>query len=59
MRISDSQNITVHIYSNSEPALENSTNIVVGPYNMGYVGIKQHFEEAKLGISEVEDNKWS
>eukprot|EP01016_Furgasonia_blochmanni_P040467 TRINITY_DN5168_c0_g2_i3.p1 TRINITY_DN5168_c0_g2~~TRINITY_DN5168_c0_g2_i3.p1 ORF type:complete len:431 (-),score=54.67 TRINITY_DN5168_c0_g2_i3:379-1671(-) len=56
LRISDSTNITVYAYSQTEPAIERSSGIIVGPYNVSYPKQDEHFEAAKLDIAS---NKWS
>ena len=58
VRISDSTNIHAHIFSDTEPALEACSNIIIGPYNIGYPGLREHFGKANLPLEDG-DNKWS
>ncbi|KAL4487950.1 hypothetical protein ABPG72_022810 [Tetrahymena utriculariae] len=56
LRISDTKNIKAFVFSQSDPTLENTSGLVLAPYNFLFPGLKQHFEAAGLIASE---DKWS
>lgn len=42
--------------TNSPCILENCTEITLGPYNLGYPVLTQHFQNAKLDLSISQTN---
>ncbi|EGR31078.1 retinitis pigmentosa 2, putative [Ichthyophthirius multifiliis] len=71
LRISDSKNISALIYSQSDPTLENTSGLILGPYNFIYPGFKEHFQLSELRPGflfkniqnilqiNVDEDKWS
>ena len=45
----------VYLYTSNDPIIEASRGLQFGPYNIGYPGLQQHAESAKLNLTE---NKW-
>lgn len=54
IRVSDSTDIDVNVFSLTDLALENAKNIRLAPYNFAYTGIQEHFY--KLGFSSATNN---
>lgn len=56
VRISNSSDVVLYSFSQSDPTLENVQNLSVAPYNFGYPGIGEHFKLAGL---DVEHDRWN
>jgi hypothetical protein len=52
IRISDSSDLTVFLFSSTDLTLEKARNIQLGPYNFVYPGIKDHFKSVEMDTSQ-------
>ena len=48
VRVSDTSDIKLYIYSHTDPTFENVTGCVIGPYNFEYPMIKEHFAASSM-----------
>lgn len=51
IRISDSADLTVFLFSSTDLTLEKASRITLAPYNFVYPGIKQHISDAQIDTS--------
>lgn len=56
IRISDSNNIKLYSFCQSDPTLEQVDGLEVAPYNFQYPKIGEHFEMAKLNVN---NDRWN
>ncbi|ODM99893.1 Protein XRP2 [Orchesella cincta] len=57
LRLRDCQNIYLYTACESDPIIEASTDVIIGPYFLSYKGIKDHFTSAKL--SNFKATRWA
>lgn len=55
LRLRDCSNCTFNLFSNVDPVIETSTDLIFRPFNGAYRGLQEHFAKARL---DPRDNHW-
>ena len=61
VRVSDSSDVRLFIYSHTDPTFENVSKCVIGPYNFEYPHIAEHFQASRSSRSpelNLQENLW-